>query len=141
MSESLINKVPELVSKLVLSIPVKICSHNTVSSRSSSSNHSALHPLVDLLIATPTRLLWEAFNHAGITARRPFTYVIPPLSTARCSFIQLSELGHRRGNKKCPCFDTAAKGFELGGLSRLRVRHCIAELPCSIRDCCRQCLS
>ena len=34
-----------------------------------------LHPLADLLIPTPTQLLWEAFSNGAITARRQFTHI------------------------------------------------------------------
>ena len=39
------------------------------------SKRFTLHPLADLLIAIPTRLLWEAFRHAAITASRLFTHI------------------------------------------------------------------
>ena len=34
----------------------------------------------------------------------------PPLSVARCSFIQLSQLGRQWRERKCPNFETVAKG-------------------------------
>ena len=55
------------------------------------------HIIADLLIPTPSQLLCEAFSHAAITVRRLFRY--PPLSVARYSFIQLSELEQRRMNE------------------------------------------
>ena len=43
------------------------------------------------------QLLWEAFSHAKITAQK--LHIHPPVSTARYSFLQLSELG-QYGAKK-----------------------------------------
>ena len=40
-----------------------------------------LHPLLDLFNPTPSRLVWEAFSHAAITARRLFVHI----STTVCS--------------------------------------------------------
>ena len=40
----------------------------------------------------PNQLLREAFSHGGITAQRLFVHIYPPVSIARYSFIQLSEL-------------------------------------------------
>ena len=34
----------------------------------------------------------------------------PPLSIARYSFIQLGQLGHQWRERKCPIFETVAKG-------------------------------
>ena len=51
-----------------------------------------LHPQTDqayLLIPTRTRLVWEAFSHATVTAQRLFIHAYPPLSVIH--FIQLSE--------------------------------------------------
>ena len=38
--------------------------------------YTSLHPLVEMFILTPTPLLWEAFGHATITARRLFTHTL-----------------------------------------------------------------
>ena len=48
-------------------------------------------------------------SHAAIV-QRLFTYVFPPLSIVRYSFIQLSELWHQWRERKCPIFETVAKG-------------------------------
>ena len=58
-----------------------------------------LHPLTDLFIPTPTRLLWEAFKQCSNYAQQLNTH-ISTTSIARNSFIQLSELGHRGENEK-----------------------------------------
>ena len=56
-----------------------------------------LHPLADLFIATPFRLLWEASSHAAITARRIFvqisTYVCNVQSSNLFSFAVAPTLG------------------------------------------------
>ena len=41
-------------------------------------------------------------------ATKPLTF--PPLSMARYSFIQLSQLGRQWRERKCPIFETVAKG-------------------------------
>ena len=40
-----------------------------------SSKQFTLHPLADLFIPTPFRLLWEAFSHTALTARRLFVQI------------------------------------------------------------------
>ena len=52
----------------------------------------------DLFVATPTRLLWEAFISAAIT-RKDYSLKFPPLSIVRYSFISLSELGRLGENE------------------------------------------
>ena len=46
-------------------------SYSEVSSPSdrSKGKHFTLHPLAELFIPTSTRVLWEAFSHAAITAQ------------------------------------------------------------------------
>ena len=39
----------------------------------------------------------------------------PPLSKARYSFIQLSQQGHQWRERKCPIFETVAKGYSNPG--------------------------
>ena len=41
------------------------------------------------------QLLWEAFSHAAITARRLFIHISTTVCITRFSFIQLSELWQR----------------------------------------------
>ena len=41
--------------------------YSVVSSPRDCSKRFTLHPLADLFISTPSRLLWEAFSHAAIT--------------------------------------------------------------------------
>ena len=60
----------------------------------------------------------------------PLTF--PPLSKARCSFIQLSELGRCGENENAKALKQQQRGVE-PGLSRLRVRHSTAELPSSTK--------
>ena len=72
-----------------------LCS--AVSSPLDRSKHVTLHLLAHLF-AAPTRLLWEAFRQAVVTAQRLITH-IPTASIARYSFIQLSEMGRRGENE------------------------------------------
>ena len=78
------------------------------------------HPMSDLFILVPTRLLWEAFSQAANTARIIFNHI-----SNSYSFIQLGKLGHHGENKNTQTLKRG--GFE-AGLSRLRVRHYTAEL-------------
>ena len=54
---------------------------------------SALHftSLTYLFSQTPYRLLWEASSHMLQLIREGCSYIYPPLSIARYSFIQLSD--------------------------------------------------
>ena len=52
-----------------------------------------LHPLTDLFIPTPNRLLWEAFWPRSNYARTLFAHILLLRPIARYSFKQLSELG------------------------------------------------
>ena len=55
--------------------------------------------------ATKRIVIKEPSLHATTTS-----LTFPPLSIARYSFIQLSELGRQRRQRKCPNFETIAKG-------------------------------
>ena len=72
---------------------------------------SALHftSLTDLFTQTPSRLLWEASSHMLQLMREGCSYTYPPLSIARYSFIQLSELEQCRVKKLAQGFNTAAR--------------------------------
>ena len=61
--------------------------------------HFTLHPLVDPFIPTPSRVLWEAFSKTLQLLREDYSFKYPPLSLAKYSFIQLSELWQRGMNK------------------------------------------
>ena len=65
---------------------------------------SALHftSLTDLFTQTPSQLLWEASSHMLQLMREGCSYTYPPLSLARYSFIQLSELEQCRVEKNLP---------------------------------------
>ena len=72
---------------------------------------SALHflpPLVDLFIPTPTRLPGSILARQQLRAKAK-SLTFPPLSIARCSFIQLSEQGRQCRERKCPIFETVTK--------------------------------
>ena len=71
---------------------------------------SALHftSLTDLFTQTPYRLLWEASSHMLQLMREGCSYTYPPLSIARYSFIQLSELEQCRMKKLAQGFNAAA---------------------------------
>ena len=79
------------------------------------------HPRQTCLFRQQLDFFRKLSRHAAIT-REDYTFTFPPLSIARSSFIQLSELGHQRRQKKCPNFETVAKGDSNPG-SRLQVRH------------------
>ena len=76
---------------------------------------SALHflpSLADLFIPTPTRLLCSPGSILAMQQLRAKTKSLtcPPLSISRYSFIQLSQLGRQWRERKCPIFETVAKG-------------------------------
>ena len=91
---------------------------------------SALHftSLTDLFTQTPSRLLWEASRHMLQLMREDCSYTYPPLSIARYSFIQLSELEQCRVKKLVQGFNTAAQDSNPGSRSReseaLPLSHC-----------------
>ena len=62
---------------------------------------SALHftSLTDLFTQKPSRLLWEASSYMLQLMREGCSYTYPPLSIARDSFIQLTELEQCRVKK------------------------------------------
>ena len=75
---------------------------------------SALHftSLTDLLTQTPSRLLLEASNHNKIMLqlmREGCSYTYPPLSIARYSFIELSELEQCGVKQLAQVFNTVAQ--------------------------------
>ena len=72
--------------------------------------------MAELFILAPTRLLWEEFSHAAITAWRLFTH-IPTAVHASHSFIQPSELGCRGENENAQASKQQQRWFE-PGLSR-----------------------
>ena len=59
--------------------------------------------------------------------REDWSLTFPPMSRARYSFIQLSELGRHGENENAQTSKRYKSGFE-PGRSRSRVRHSIAEL-------------
>ena len=83
---------------------------------------SALHftSLTDLFTQSPSRLLWEASSHMLQLMREGCSHTYPPLSIARYSFIQLSELEQCRVKKLAQGFNTAA---------RIRTRVLVVESP------------
>ena len=95
---------------------------------------SALHfaTLTDLFTQTPSRLLWEASSHMLQLMCEGYSYTYPPLSIARYSFIQLSELEQCRVKKLAQGFNTAAQDLNPGSLSResraLPLSHCAQHL-------------
>ena len=83
---------------------------------------STLHftSLTDLFTQTPSRLLWEASSHMLQLMREGCSYTYPPLSIARYSFIQLSDLEQCRVKKLAQGFNTAA---------RIRTQVLVVESP------------
>ena len=49
--------------------------YSAVSSPLDRSKRFTLHPLADLLIPAPTRLVWEAFSHAAVAAQNLITHI------------------------------------------------------------------
>ena len=58
-----------------------------------------LYSLANLFDWTSSWFLWGVFCHTAIYSQRLFTHKQSPLSIARYSFIQLSELEHNRVNE------------------------------------------
>ena len=91
---------------------------------------SALHftLLTELFTQTLSRLHWEASSHMLQLMREGCSYTYPPLSIAKYSFIQLSELEQCRVKKLAQGFNTAAQDLNLGSRSRefeaLPLSHC-----------------
>ena len=81
---------------------------------------STLHftSLTDLFTQTPSRLLWEASSHMLQLMHEGCLYTYPPLSVARYSLIQLSELEQCRMKKRAQGFNTAAQDSNPGFCSR-----------------------
>ena len=81
--------------------------------------------LADLFNQTPSQLLWEASSHMQQLKREGCPYTYPPLSVARYSFIQLSEL------KRCGV-KTLAQGLtqhriRIQVLFKSRVQSCLPQ--------------
>ena len=91
---------------------------------------STLHftSLTDLFTQTPSRLLWEASSHMLQLLREGCSYIYPPLSIARYSFIQLSELEQCRVKKLAQGYNTTVQDSNPGSRSReseaLPLSHC-----------------
>ena len=83
-----------------------------------STVQSVLHftSLTDLLTQTPSQLLWEVSSHTLQLMCKDCSYTYPPLSKARYSFIQLSELEQCRVKKLAQAFSTAAQDSNPGPL-------------------------
>ena len=92
--------------------------YNAVSSPQDCSKHFTLYSLADLYNQTPYRLLWEAFSHVEINARR-HSHKYSPLSIARYSFVQ-QQLEQCRVKK-------LAQGFTQQ--HRIRTRVLLVENP------------
>ena len=91
---------------------------------------SALHfiSITYLFTETPYQRLWEASSHMLQLIRECCSYTYPPLSMARYSFIQLSELEQCRMKTLPKGFNTAAQDSNSGSRSReseaLPLNHC-----------------
>ena len=94
---------------------------------------------LNTLFALPGRPVHSDTNSASpgsILARQQLpatakSLTFPPLSIARYSFIQLSQLGHQWRERKCPFFETVAK--EDSNPDSLDCES-NAELPCSTKN-------
>ena len=78
---------------------------------------TSLSSLTDLFNQTPSQLLWEASSHMLQLMREGCSYTYPPLSIARYSFIQLSELEQCRVKNLAHGFNTTAQDSSPGSLS------------------------
>ena len=85
-----------------------------------------------LFTQTPSRLLWEASSNMLQLMREGCSYTYPPLSIARYSFIQLSELEQCTVKQNLPKVLTPQPGFE-PGFSQSRVR---GSTPEPLRSTC-----
>ena len=95
---------------------------------------SALHftSLTDLSTQTPSRLLWEASSHMVQLMREGCSYTYSPLSIARYSFLQLSELEQCRVKQLAQGFNTAAQDSNPG--SRSRESEALPRVHCAQLD-------
>ena len=99
---------------------VRICSYiyrSVFSPSDRRSRRSTLHPVADMFLPTPIRLLWEIFMHAVDIVRRLFT----PISTTAYSQVLIFRtewtLAFCR-ERKCPSVDIiAASGIRIRALS------------------------
>ena len=95
---------------------------------------SSLHftSLTDLFTQTPSRLLLEASSHMLQLMREGCSHTYPPLSIARYSFIQLSELEQCRVKKLAQGFNATAQDSNPGSRSReseiLPLSHCVLHI-------------
>ena len=91
---------------------------------------STLHftSLTDLFTQTSSWLLWEASSHTLQLMCKGCSYTYPPLSIAKYSFIQLSELEQCRVITLAQGFNTLAQNSNPGSRSReseaLPLSHC-----------------
>ena len=93
--------------------------YSAVSSPWDCSKRFILHPLAEIFIPTPSQLLWEAFSHAAITARRLFVQ----MSVYVCiqAVIYTAELTGNVGLTKLPELRNGSK--------RVRTRFISIESP------------
>ena len=90
-----------------------------VSSLLARSMRFTLHPLADMFIPTPTRLLLEESRQLWLL-HESYSLIFPLLSLARYSFIQLSELGHSVENANAQSEIT----MEVGGCIQVSLGFC-----------------
>ena len=74
--------------------------------------------LTDLFTQTPSRLHWEASSHMLQLMSEGCSYTYSPLSIARYSFIQLSELEQCRVKKFAQGFNITAQDSNPGSCNR-----------------------
>ena len=96
--------------------------YSAVSSPQDCSKRLDFTSLADLFNQTPSQLLWEASSRMLQLIREGCSYTYPPLSIARYSLMELSEL------KQCTVKNVVHQKSNLGSLSReseaLPVSHC-----------------
>ena len=87
----------------------------------------------DLFNQTPSQLLWEASRYMLPLMHEDCSYIYPPLSIARYSFIQLSELEQCRVKKLAQGFNTAAQDSHPGPLS-LSLAEALPLIHCALQS-------
>ena len=73
--------------------------YTAISNHQDCSKRFTFYSLADLFNRTTFRFLGEASSYTANNSRRLFVHTYTPLSIARYSFIQLSELEQRRLKK------------------------------------------
>ena len=89
----------------------RLCLYSAVCSPSDRSKRCTLFALPDRPVHSDTNSASPGSILTMLQLRATTkSLILPPLSIARYSFIQLSQLGHQWGERKGPIFETVTKG-------------------------------